>query len=96
MYAWIWRKLPFGVPGKLIGSLALAAATAALLWFVVFPWAQPLLPFDDVQVTQNTDDPGGADDAGITGGGGEDQVSEDDNSVPYPTHTNNAEPTPTR
>ena len=28
----------------------LVAAVAALLWFVVFPWAEPLLPFDDVQV----------------------------------------------
>jgi len=94
MYAWIWHKLPFGLPGKLIGSLALAAAAAALLWFVVFPWAQPLLPFDDVQVTQDVGDPGGAQDAGVTGE--QDQADEDDNSVPYPTHTNNAEPTPTR
>ena len=95
MYAWIWRRLPFGLPGKIIGSLALVAATGALLWFVIFPWAEPLLPFDDVQVTQNTDDPGGSQDAGVTGGG-QDQVDEDDNSVPYPTHENNPEPTATR
>jgi len=50
MYAWIWRKLPFGLWGKLTGSLALIAATGALLWYVIFPWATPLLPFDDVQV----------------------------------------------
>ncbi len=50
MYAWIWRKLPFGVWGKLTGSLALLAATGSLLWYVVFPWATPLLPFGDVQV----------------------------------------------
>ena len=94
MYAWIWRKLPFGLPGKLIGSLALAAVTATLLWYVVFPWAQPLLPFDDVQVTQDVDDPGGRQDAGVNGD--EDQTDEDDNSVPYPTDANNPEPTPTR
>ena len=94
MYGWIWRRLPFGAPGKIIGSLALAGATAALLWYVVFPWAEPLLPFDDVQVTQDTGDPGGTQDADVGGNG--DQVDEDDNSVPYPTHTNNPEPTATR
>ncbi len=62
MYAWIWRKLPFGVPGKLAGSAVLLAAVAALLWYVVFPWATPLLPFDDVQVgtgTQQVGEPAG-------------------------------------
>ena len=39
--------------GKLIGSVLLVAATVALLWYVVFPWAEPLLPFDDVQVSQD-------------------------------------------
>jgi hypothetical protein len=51
MYAWIWRKLPFGLPGKLIGSALLIAVVVAILWFWVFPAAEPLLPFDDVQVT---------------------------------------------
>ena len=50
MYAWIWRKLPFGLPGKLAGSVLLAATVGLLLWYVIFPWATPLLPFDDVQV----------------------------------------------
>jgi hypothetical protein len=94
MYAWIWRKLPFGLPGKIVGSLALAAATGFLLWYVVFPWAQPLLPFDDVQVTQNVDDSGDSGDPGVTGNDpAPDGGNEDDNSVPYPTHTNNPEPT---
>jgi hypothetical protein len=52
MYAWIWQHLPFGRPGKIIGSVILIAATVAILWYVVFPAAEPLLPFDDVQVTQ--------------------------------------------
>jgi hypothetical protein len=51
MYGWIWRKLPFGRPGKLIGSTVLVIAAVAVLWFWVFPFAEPLLPFDDVQVT---------------------------------------------
>lgn len=51
MYEWIWRKLPFGLPGKVIGSVLLVAATVAVLWLWVFPAAEPLLPFDDVQVT---------------------------------------------
>jgi hypothetical protein len=55
MYAWIWRHLPFGLWGKLSGSLLLAGGMAALLWFVVFPWIDPwleevLLPFDEGQV----------------------------------------------
>ena len=50
MYAWIWRNLPGGLPGRLLGSLRLLAGVLALLWFVVFPWAEPLLPFGDVTV----------------------------------------------
>jgi hypothetical protein len=51
VYGWIWRRLPFGLPGKLTGSLLLAAAAAALLWYVVFPAADPYLPFNDSGVT---------------------------------------------
>lgn len=54
MYRWIWRHLPFGLPGKLAGSVLLSAAVVTLLWLVVFPWAEPLLPFDDVQVVQDS------------------------------------------
>ena len=50
MYAWIWRKLPFGRWGKLTGSLALAAMVGALLWYVVFPWIEPKLPISQVTV----------------------------------------------
>jgi hypothetical protein len=60
MYGWIWRKLPFGLPGKIIGSLVLAVAVGALFWYVVFPWATPLLPFDDVQVGTGTEQTGPA------------------------------------
>ena len=50
MYGWIWRTLPGGLPGKLLGCLVLLAAVVALLLFVVFPAVEPLLPFSDVTV----------------------------------------------
>lgn len=50
MYGWIWRTLPGGLPGKLVGSLLLLTAAVALLFFVVFPAVEPLLPLGDVTV----------------------------------------------
>jgi len=50
MYAWIWRTLPGGLPGKLVGSALLIAAISALLLFLVFPWIEPSLPFNDITV----------------------------------------------
>lgn len=52
MYSWIWRTLPGGLPGKLLGSLVLLALAVLLLFFVVFPAVEPLLPFSDVTVDQ--------------------------------------------
>jgi hypothetical protein len=54
MYGWIWRKLPGGRPGKMAGSFVLLVAALALLFFVIFPFAEPRLPFNHVNV-----DPGG-------------------------------------
>jgi hypothetical protein len=92
MYAWIWRHLPFGLPGKLIGSVLLVAGAVSLLWFVVFPWAEPWLPpYDDVQVTQDGQVPGvppAGDDLGDGSQPG------DGHDLPYDTETNNPEPTP--
>lgn len=51
MYTWIWRVLPFGIWGKVVGALLLVAAVGLLFWYVVFPAVDPLLPFNDVQVT---------------------------------------------
>ncbi|WP_433389030.1 hypothetical protein [Micromonospora sp. KLBMP9576] len=93
MYGWIWRKLPLGLPGKLVGSLLIASAMVALLWYVVFPWAEPLLPFDDVQVTQESGDPGDV----VPGGGegvGESAPPGDEHDLPYETDRNNAPPSP--
>lgn len=55
MYAWIWRRLPFGLPGKLTGSVLLAGTAMALLWYVIFPWMDPfieqtLLPWNEGQL----------------------------------------------
>ncbi|MER7460393.1 hypothetical protein [Micromonospora sp. NPDC126480] len=88
MYAWIWRKLPFGLPGKLTGSVLLATAMVALLWYVVFPWAEPLLPFDDVQVTQDSGVPGEP----LPGDG--EAPGGDEHDLPYDTEENNTPPSP--
>ena len=50
MYGWIWRTLPGGLPGKLLGSSLLTVAAVLVLFFVVFPAVEPLLPFSDVTV----------------------------------------------
>lgn len=91
MYAWIWRRLPFGLVGKLTGSVLLTTATVALLWYLIFPWAEPLLPFDDVQVTQDGGDTPAQVDSGDNAGVGGDPAT-DDHAVPYATEENNSTP----
>ncbi len=93
MYAWIWRILPFGRLGKSLSALVLVLGAGALLWYVVFPWAEPLLPFDDVQVTQNGGDPNSV--GGTTDGGGVGNPGVDE-ELPYPSDSNNPKPTPSR
>jgi hypothetical protein len=91
MYAWIWRKLPFGLWGKLTGSLTLMLLVGALLWYVVFPWATPLLPFDDVQVGTGTEQGGPAqqDPNAVPG----DESVHGPDEIPYNEYSNNPEPT---
>jgi hypothetical protein len=101
MYGWIWRKLPFGLPGKLAGSLLITASVLALLWYVVFPWAEPLLPFDDVQVTQDSGVPNAPEgEPGVDGDPGLGNPGEptgDGHELPYDTTENNTPPpSPTR
>lgn len=50
MYAWIWRQLPGPVAVRAVTALVLVVAVVALLFFVVFPWVEPLLPFSNVAV----------------------------------------------
>ena len=92
MYAWIWRKLPFGLWGKLTGSLALVTMVGALLWYVVFPWATPLLPFDDVQVGNGTEQGGSAEqDPNAVPGGDDSHLGPEE--IPYDVNSNNPVPT---
>lgn len=48
MYAWIWRRLPGPTAVKVAEAVVLALAVVALLMLVVFPWVEPLLPFNQV------------------------------------------------
>lgn len=50
MYGWLWRRFPGGLVGKLLCSAVLLAGALALLFFVVFPRVEQLLPFQDVNV----------------------------------------------
>jgi hypothetical protein len=50
VYGWIWRTLPGGTRGKALLAGLLLLAVVALLLFVVFPWAEPHLPFNQVTV----------------------------------------------
>jgi hypothetical protein len=97
VYSWIWRHLPFGLRGKIAGSLALAAAAGALLWYVAFPWAEPLLPFDDVQVTQDSGVEFHPGDAGVPAGSPAPGATGTDDpfAVLYPTNADNPHPSAT-
>jgi hypothetical protein len=50
MYAFIWRILPGPTAAKTVEALVLVAGVVALLMFVVFPWVEPMLPFNEVAV----------------------------------------------
>jgi hypothetical protein len=50
VYGWIWRHLPGKAWTKAGCTALLVLATLALLFFVVFPWVEPRLPFNDVTV----------------------------------------------
>jgi hypothetical protein len=69
MYTWIWRHLPYGLHGKIIGSLLLFGAAVSLLWFWVFPatagWVEEfLLPFDQSTIETGPTDGNNPDPAG--------------------------------
>jgi hypothetical protein len=48
MYAFLWRRLPGPLPLRLALVLALLAVLAFVLWHLVFPMVDELLPAADV------------------------------------------------
>ncbi|NSC22755.1 hypothetical protein FM076_16895 [Streptomyces albus subsp. chlorinus] len=50
MYGWIWRHLPGNVWVRILISTVLVVGVVFLLFQYVFPWAEPMLPFNDVTV----------------------------------------------
>ena len=50
MYGWVWRHLPGPWPARTVLAALIAAMVVALLFTVVFPWAEHALPFLDVTV----------------------------------------------
>lgn len=52
MYGWIWRTLPGNTPAKLAGCAVLVVVAVALLYLVIFPWLEPMLPLNRVTVGQ--------------------------------------------
>lgn len=53
MYGWIWRHLPGNTIVRTGLSVVLVVAVVYVLFQYVFPWAEPLLPFNDVTVDEN-------------------------------------------
>ena len=52
MYVWFWRQLPGPLPVRVLLALTALLAVVALLFFVVFPAVEPLLPLEDVTVDE--------------------------------------------
>ncbi|WP_169735320.1 hypothetical protein [Actinokineospora inagensis] len=52
MYGWLWRHLPGPVAVRATTAVVLVLAVVALLMFVIFPWVEPKLPFNQVTTTQ--------------------------------------------
>jgi hypothetical protein len=50
MYVWIWRHLPGPLAARVAQAVLLLLAVLALLFLVVFPAVEPLLPYSDVTV----------------------------------------------
>jgi hypothetical protein len=48
----LWHRLPGNTVSKIAGCFVLFLAVVALLFFVVFPYVEPRLPFNDVTVDQ--------------------------------------------
>jgi hypothetical protein len=98
MYSWIWRHLPFGLPGRIIGSLLAVGAVAALLWYQVFPNIEQYMPFTDGQITGTDgrvpDGAPGADTVNVTPSANSSLPPPD--VIPYSTVSNDPHPSATR
>ncbi len=46
MYGWIWRHLPGPTPMRVVSAVFLFLMITAVLFFLVFPWLEPYMPFD--------------------------------------------------
>ncbi|MGP4109644.1 hypothetical protein ACTWP5_01840 [Streptomyces sp. 4N509B] len=52
MYGWIWRHLPGNTLVRSLISAGLVIGVVFLLFQYIFPWAEPILPFNDVPVEE--------------------------------------------
>jgi competence protein ComGC len=50
VYPWIWRHLPGGLVAKTLAAALLVLAAVAVLFLLVFPAVESLLPYNDVTV----------------------------------------------
>jgi hypothetical protein len=80
VYGWIWKHLPGNAALKSLCALILLGVVGGALWFKVFPWAEPLLPFGDVTVDG-------------TGNDGSNTVDENNPTAPATTPTETGAPT---
>lgn len=51
MYGFYWQHLPGRWPVKLVETFALLLGALALLFYVIFPYADDHLPWNDVRVS---------------------------------------------
>jgi hypothetical protein len=48
MYGWIWRHIPGPLAVRITIATVLVLGVVALLLFVIFPWLEPHLPFNNI------------------------------------------------
>jgi hypothetical protein len=53
VYVWFWRSLPGPLPVRLLLAALALAVVVAVLFLVVFPRLEPLLPWTDVTVDRS-------------------------------------------
>lgn len=52
MYFWIWQRLPGNTPVRALISAALVLLVVFVLFQFVFPWLEPILPFNDSTIDE--------------------------------------------